>query len=109
MAADGWTLLTNHGHVLVCLANNPDMRLREVAEQVGVTERTVVSIVDDLERAGYLTRQRVGRCNHYEVHPATPLRHPVEQPHTAGELLEALLATPADAETDAPTTATGER
>lgn len=85
-----WTLLSNHGHVLVCLAQNPDMRLRDVAELVGITERAVQAIVADLEDAHFLTRVRVGRRNHYELHTEEPMRHPLEHEHAVGELLQTL-------------------
>lgn len=90
----GWTFLTNHGHVLICLARDPDLRLREVAERVGVTERAVQSIVADLVHAGYLDRERHGRRNRYVVHPTRRLRHPVEDDHEIGDLLDALGAAP---------------
>ena len=73
-----WTFLTNHGHVLVCLARAPELRLREVAEKVGVTERAVQRIVADLEEGGFLIRHRNGRQNEYELDANRPLRHPVE-------------------------------
>ena len=85
-----WTLLSNHGHVLVCLANDPHMRLRDVAEQVGITERAVQRIILDLEQAGMLVREREGRRNHYRINAQQPLRHPLEQQHTVGELIEAV-------------------
>lgn len=85
-----WTLLSNYGHVLVCLAGDPHMRLRDVAAQVGITERAVQRIVHDLEQAGMLTREREGRRNHYRINASQPLRHPLEQPHTVGELVEAV-------------------
>ena len=66
-AAHGWTFLTNHGHVLVCLAATPDARLRDVAERVGITERAVQQIVRELEQSGYVVKQRVGRRNNYTV------------------------------------------
>ena len=84
----GWTFLTNHGHVLVALARDPEVRLRHVALLVGITERSVQSIVADLEAAGYLRRVRVGRRNRYEVNPDGPFRHPAEHDHAVGELLE---------------------
>jgi hypothetical protein len=84
----GWTFLTNHAHVLIALARDPEVRLRDVALLVGITERSVQSIVADLEAADYLRRVRVGRRNHYEVNPAGPLRHPAERDHAVGELLE---------------------
>jgi len=73
-----WTFLTNHSHVLICLARDPEMRLRDVAELVGITERAVQKIVHDLEEAGVIERERVGRRNHYRIHARRRLRHPVE-------------------------------
>lgn len=88
-----WTFLTNHSHVLICLARNPQLRLRDVAAQVGITERAVQSIVNDLEAAGYLRRTRVGRRNEYTVHADNPMRHPVEAGHEVRELLAVLVPT----------------
>ncbi len=85
-----WTFLTNHGHVLVCIARDPGIRGRDIAEQVGITERSAQAIVGDLVEAGYVQRTRVGRRNHYVVNLDLPVRHPVEQPHRVGELLDAL-------------------
>ncbi|MGE0394430.1 MAG: helix-turn-helix transcriptional regulator [Vicinamibacterales bacterium] len=85
-----WTFLTNHGHVLVCLARSPELRLREVAERVGVTERAVQRIVADLEEAGFLTRHRSGRQNEYEIDVDRPMRHPVEADRTVGAFLRLL-------------------
>lgn len=89
-ARSGWTFLTNHAHVLNCIAEDPDVRLRDVADRVGITERAAQLIVADLEEAGYLTRTRVGRRNRYEIHRDLPLRHPIEQDHEVGDLLNAL-------------------
>ena len=83
----GWTLLTNHAHVLESIAADPTARLRDVAASVGITERTAAQIVTDLERAGYLTKTRNGRRNHYEVHDELPLRHPRHRHHTVGDLI----------------------
>jgi DNA-binding MarR family transcriptional regulator len=83
----GWTFFTNHGHVLVCLAAEPDLRTRDVAELVGITERSAQSIITDLVDAGYLTRIKEGRRNRYEVHADKPLRHSLERDHSVGELL----------------------
>ncbi len=88
--APGWTFLTNHSHVLLCIAEDPDIRLREVADKVGITERAVQRIVAELEEGGYLTHERVGRRNHYEVHAELPLRHPLEDHLAIGALLKAL-------------------
>ncbi len=82
-----WTFLTNHSHVLLCIAADPDIRGRDIAERVGITERSAQSIIADLVDAGYLTREKIGRRNRYEVHAAQPLRHPVERDHQVAELL----------------------
>jgi DNA-binding transcriptional regulator PaaX len=87
-----WRFVTNHAHVLECIASNPAVRLRDIAATVGITERTVAAIVSDLEQAGYLTKTRVGRNNHYEVHDELPLRHPQHHHHTVGELIRVLEA-----------------
>ena len=85
-----WTLLSNHGHVLVCLAEDSHMRLKDVAVRVGITERAVQRIIAELEEARFLSREREGRRNHYRIHGEQPLRHPLEQLHTVGELIEAV-------------------
>lgn len=89
-SARRWTFLTNHGHVLVCLARSPELRLREVAQKVGVTERSVQRIVADLEEAGFLTRHRSGRQNEYEIDVDRPMRHAVEADSTVGAFLRLL-------------------
>lgn len=86
-----WTFLSNHAHVLLCIAREPEIRLRDVAERVGITERAVQRIVADLESAHYLERSRSGRRNRYEVHPELPLRHPVEAHRDVGALLSLVL------------------
>ncbi len=91
-----WTFLTNHAHVLLCIARDPTIRLRDVAERVGITERAAQSIVADLVGGGYLVRERVGRRNQYEVRYDLPLRHPVERHHDVGELVELLTAPKAE-------------
>ena len=85
-----WTFLTNHSHVLICLARDPRLRLRDLAEQVGITERAVQGIVKDLEAAGCLTRHREGRRNRYEIVTDRPMRHRVERQHLVGDLLGAM-------------------
>jgi hypothetical protein len=85
-----WTFLTNHGHVLVCIAMDPGIRGRDIAARVGITERAAQSIIADLVAGGYLTRTRVGRRNWYQIHPDLPFRHPVEREHPIGDLLKAL-------------------
>lgn len=86
-----WTFLSNHAHVLICIADNPEVRMRDVAARVGVTERAVQRIVSELEEAGYLSHERVGRCNRYNVHTALPLRHPIEQHCLVSSLLKPIL------------------
>ena len=86
-----WTFLSNHAHVLLCIAQAPEILLREVAQRVGITERAVQRIVADLEHGGYLSRARSGRRNHYEVHAEQPLRHPVESHRDVRALLELVL------------------
>ncbi len=82
-----WTFLNNHAHVLLCLARDPGARLRDVAEMVGITERAVQKIVRDLEECAVLRRIRDGRRNRYQIDLHQPLRHPLENDHTVGELL----------------------
>lgn len=85
-----WTFLTNHAHVLLALYRDPDLRQRDLAQLVGITEGAVQRILNELEAAGYLDIERVGRRNHYTVHPELGLRHPLERDHTIGEVLERL-------------------
>lgn len=87
-----WTFLTNHAHVLVCVARESDTRLRRIADCVGITERATHRIISELVEAGYLTRHRVGRQSFYEIHPELPLRHPLESDHHLGDLLRPLLS-----------------
>jgi hypothetical protein len=86
-----WTFLTNHSHVLICLARDPKLRLRDLAEQVGITERAVQGIVKDLVAAGCLTRHREGRRNRYDIVADRPMRHRVERQHVVGDLLGAMV------------------
>jgi DNA-binding Lrp family transcriptional regulator len=82
--------LTNHAHVLLCVSRNPVMRLRDIADCVGIRERATHRIVCELEAEGYLTRRRDGRRNVYEVHLERPLRHELERRASAGDLLSAV-------------------
>ena len=91
----GWTFVTHHTLVLMCITEDPEIRMVDMAERVGVTERAVLAIVSDLEDAGYLTRTRVGRRNRYEIDRSMPLRHMETEGHRLGELL-AVLAAPVD-------------
>lgn len=83
-----WTFLTNHAHVLIVLHGNPELVLREVAQRVGITERAVQRIVQDLETGGFIRREKIGRQNHYEVLKNKSLRHPIEAHRTIGDLLK---------------------
>lgn len=87
-----WTFLTNHTHVLVVLHDNPDMVLREVALKVGITERAVQRIIQDLHNEGFVERERVGRRNRYVVLVDQPLRHPIESHRKIGDLLSLVRA-----------------
>lgn len=89
-----WTFLSNHAHVLVCVAEQPDVRIRDIATRVGITERAASNIVADLETDGYLARERVGRNNHYRLNRTLPLRHPLEQHKRIGDLLSLLAERP---------------
>lgn len=86
-----WTFLSNHALALLCVVRTPGMRLRDIAADVGITERAAHRIMSDLVDGGYLTRHRVGRRNFYEVHPEVPLRHELVSDRTLGELLSGLL------------------
>lgn len=83
----GWTFLSNHAHVLLLLAQEPELRLRDIADRVGITERAVQKIIAELESGSVLTRTRDGRRNRYTIHPDRPLRHPVEAHRTVGDLI----------------------
>jgi DNA-binding Lrp family transcriptional regulator len=83
----GWTFLTNHSHVLICLAQDSETRLRDVAIRVGITERAVQRIVAELEEGGVLVRHRDGRRNRYEIKTETALRHPLEAHRTIAEVI----------------------
>jgi hypothetical protein len=85
-----WTFLTNHAHVLVCIAADPEVRLRDVAGRVGITERAAQRILHDLVEGGYVTRQRVGRRNSYRLRLEQPMRHPVEAGYAVRDLVAAL-------------------
>jgi DNA-binding MarR family transcriptional regulator len=83
-----WTFLTNHARVLILIAGTAGIRLRDVAEQVGITERATQRIVAELEAAGYLTHDKVGRRNRYSLRPDARLRHPLEDDVEVGRLLD---------------------
>ncbi len=87
-----WTFLTNHGLVLLAIAQNPQVRLRDVAEQVGITERAVQRIVADLADAGYVTRTRAGRRNVYQLHGEIHMPHPTTRHQEVGALMSVLVS-----------------
>jgi DNA-binding IclR family transcriptional regulator len=89
----GWRFLTNHTQVLLCIARNPEVRLRDVALHVGITERAAQRILADLVEAGFVERERVGRRNRYSINHTIEMRHPAQFGHEVGELLD-LLALP---------------
>jgi DNA-binding transcriptional ArsR family regulator len=91
-AAPGWTFLTNHAQVLVCIAHDPGVRLRDIGERIGITERAAHRIVSELAEAGYITRRRDGRRNHYTVNANFPLPDPVARERRVGDLLAVLTA-----------------
>ena len=91
-----WTFLTNHAQVLLCIAHDPGARLREIGERIGITERAVHRIVTELVDAGYITRRRDGRRNHYTINAKSPLPDPVARERNVGELLT-ILAGPGQA------------
>ena len=86
-----WDFLTNHAHVLVCVARDPGIRLRDIAAAVGITERGAHRIVSELVDEGYVVRKRQGRRNRYQVKTKLPLRHPLAEELEVGDLLEVLV------------------
>lgn len=86
----GWTFLSNHAQVLICIAREPEIRLRDIAVDVGITERAVQRIVSDLAEAGYIEAERVGRRNRYVVNRNLRMRHPAQTNLDIGELLDLL-------------------
>lgn len=86
----GWDFVTSHAQVLLCLARDPEIRLRDVADSVGITERAVQRILADLVDAGYVERERVGRRNRYAVNRQAAMRHPSQLGHDVSELLALL-------------------
>jgi predicted ArsR family transcriptional regulator len=85
-----WGFLSNHGRVLLLLARDPGMRLRDIAAGLGITERTAYGIVTDLTAAGYLSKQKDGRRNHYRIETHQPLPEPTSRERTVGEVLALL-------------------
>jgi hypothetical protein len=92
-SSPGWTFLTNHAKVLVCIARDPGIRLRDLSERVGITERAVHRIVVELADAGYITRERNGRRNRYTINADFPLPDAIVREQNVGTLLEVLAGT----------------
>jgi DNA-binding IclR family transcriptional regulator len=90
----GWRFLSNHMQVLLCIQRDPDVRFRDIAQMVGITERAAQRIVADLTESGYVESERVGRRNHYRVNVDAAMRHPAQDGHDIGELLRLLKLDP---------------
>ncbi|PKL43976.1 MAG: ArsR family transcriptional regulator [Candidatus Riflebacteria bacterium HGW-Riflebacteria-1] len=88
---NSWTFLTNHSHVLLCLVQNPSMRMRDIAIKVGITERAVQHIIAELSAECYITRSKKGRCNTYQINTDRHLRHPIEAKQTIRELIDLII------------------
>ncbi len=86
--ASSWTFLTNHAHVLICLSQDPDLRVRDLADRVGITERAIHRILTDLTRAGYVSSVRAGRRNRYSLDLGRPMRHPLDRATPVRRLVE---------------------
>lgn len=93
--SSAWHFLTNHAHVLLCISEDQDITVRELALRVGITERAVMRIIGELDDGGFLERSREGRRNHYTVHEDGQLRHPVEDHCTVGDLIRMFRQKPA--------------
>lgn len=93
MTVSDWTFFTNHAHVLLCIAQDSNARMRDIAARVGITERAAQGIVGDLVEAGYVERRREGRRNRYVLNDGLPFRHPMERDHAIGEVLQVLMRT----------------
>jgi predicted transcriptional regulator len=86
----GWAFLSSHGYALLCIARNPDSRLRDIGDSVGITERAAHALVNQLVEGGYLKKERHGNRNRYEVQRNAPMRHPLIRHQTLGQFLDAL-------------------
>ncbi|MCW8880003.1 MAG: winged helix-turn-helix domain-containing protein [Kangiellaceae bacterium] len=91
MNSKHWTFFSNHAHVLICLVKDPEVKLRDVAQDVGITERAVQRIVAELEEAEVIKRHKVGRRNHYEIHLEQRLRHPLESHNTLESIINVIV------------------
>jgi MarR family len=90
VVAASWTFLTNHARVLLCIAHDPGVRLRDIAAQIGITDRSAYGIVTDLAQAGYIVKQKDGRRNRYKIQAHLPLPEPTARERTIGEILALL-------------------
>jgi predicted transcriptional regulator len=91
-----WHFLSNHTQVLLCISRNPDIRFRDIAQTVGITERATQRIVADLIQTGFLEREKIGRRNHYKLHPDRKMRHASQANHEIGDLLHLFQPTAAE-------------
>lgn len=85
-----WRFLSNHTQVLLCIQRDPNLRFRDIAQMVGITERAAQRIVADLIESGYVESERIGRRNRYRIDPDIAMRHPAQDGHDIGELLRLL-------------------
>jgi DNA-binding Lrp family transcriptional regulator len=102
MSSAGWTFLTNHAQVLLCIARDPGIRLRDIADRVGITERSAYGIVLDLAEEGYIVKEKAGRRNHYQIQAHLPLPEPSSRERTVGEVLALLAGTDPRPDADQP-------
>ena len=102
MSAASWTFLTNHAQVLLCIARDPGIRLRDIADRVGITERSAYAIVLDMAEAGYIVKEKSGRRNRYEIQAHLPLPEPTSRERTVGEVLALLAGTELRSAADQP-------
>jgi hypothetical protein len=103
-----WSFLTNHARVLVCIAHDPGVRLRDIAAMVGITERSAYGIVTDLTEAGYVIKQKDGRRNRYQIQVQLPLPEATQRERTVGEVLALLVGTDGEAAASEPPSGSGE-
>lgn len=102
MPAAGWTFLTNHARVLLCIARDPGVRLLDIAQRVGITERSAYGIVQDLADAGDIVKEKAGRRNRYRIRAHLPLREPTSRERTVGDILALLVDGEVQASADRP-------
>ncbi|HLX46985.1 MAG TPA: helix-turn-helix domain-containing protein [Streptosporangiaceae bacterium] len=95
MAETNWSFLTSHARVLLCIAHDPGVRLRDIAARLGITERSAYGIVTDLANAGYVAKHKDGRRNRYQIQTHLPLPEPTGRERTVGEILALLAGTDA--------------